>query len=100
MSCHRDPASSRYMHREGEGPILRTVSRTPEYRIVIPGKAESFRSPNAAQYKRKVAALARRIFHRPCRQEVQFLVDYFHAERRRMDMDNIVKAVMDWVNGI
>jgi hypothetical protein len=31
---------------------------------------------------------------------VQFLVDYFHAERRRMDMDNIVKAVLHALNGI
>jgi Holliday junction resolvase RusA-like endonuclease len=77
------------------------ISHIPEYRVVVPGKAVSFRSPNAGAYKRRVAMLARRVFARPCSQEhVQFLIDYFHADRRRMDVDNIAKAVMDALNAI
>jgi Holliday junction resolvase RusA-like endonuclease len=74
---------------------------TPEYRIVVPGRAVSFRSPSASAYKRTVAALAKRVFKQPLKgQLVEFLIDYFHADKRRMDMDNVAKTVLDALNTI
>lgn len=71
-----------------------------EYRLVIPGRAVSFRSPLAIVYKRKV----RRIFHQsleidPIEVGVECRLDYFHLHRRRFDMDNIAKCVLDALNG-
>jgi len=80
---------------------VRRISRIPEYQIVVPGRAVSFRSPSAPAYKRIVAALAKRVFKQPLRGElVEFRIDYFHADRRRMDVDNVAKTILDALNKI
>lgn len=80
---------------------MRYLSRAVEYRVVIPGKAVSFRSPLAGMYKRVVAKVAKRVFRRPLTDElIEFRIDYFHTERRRMDMDNVAKTVLDALNKI
>ena len=40
---------------------MRQLSKSPEYRIVIPGKAVSFRSPKAKDYKNLIRDAAQRI---------------------------------------
>lgn len=77
------------------------LHRSPEYRIVIPGKAVSFRSSKSGQYKAKIQEIAKHIFAKPMIGDlVEVRLDYFHVKRRRMDMDNIAKCVLDALNGI
>jgi len=77
------------------------INTTKEYRFVIPGKAESFRSQKARAYKERVKGIARRIFKsKPTQKQVDVIIDYFHMTPRRMDMDNVSKCVMDALNGI
>jgi Holliday junction resolvase RusA-like endonuclease len=72
-----------------------------EHRFVVPGRAVSFRSARAAWYKKHVRAIALAVFPKtPPRQEVEVFLDYFHALRRRVDVDNITKCVLDALNGI
>ena len=76
-------------------------SRGIEYRIVVPGRAVSFRSPNASTYKDRVRCLGLVVFRRPLDGDrLVFLIDYFHRHRRRFDMDNVAKAVMDALTGV
>ncbi len=80
---------------------MRQLHRSPEYRIVILGKAVSFRSSKSADYKAKIQEVAKRIFDKPIIGDfVEVRLDYFHMKRRRMDMDNIAKCVLDALNGI
>src|SRR3712207_4836416 len=80
---------------------MRQLHKSPEYRIVIPGKAVSFRSPKSGDYKNLIRDAAQRIFARPIVGDiVEVRLDYFHLSRRRMDMDNIAKCVLDALNGI
>jgi Holliday junction resolvase RusA-like endonuclease len=80
---------------------MRQLHKSPEYRIVIPGKAISFRSPKSGDYKRLVRDAAECIFTKPIVGDiVEVRLDYFHLSRRRMDMDNIAKCVLDALNGI
>jgi Holliday junction resolvase RusA-like endonuclease len=73
----------------------------PEYRIVVPGRAISFRSPLAKAYKRTVRKIARRAFSHPAsNQKVHIFVDYFHTKRRRVDVDNVAKCIMDALSGV
>jgi Holliday junction resolvase RusA-like endonuclease len=77
------------------------VDKILEYRLVIPGKPESFRSRKASRYKKRVRQIARSIFKRPLdRGEINVILDYFHTSQRRFDMDNISKCVLDALNGI
>ncbi len=77
------------------------VTHAVERRFVVPGRAVSFRSPSADAYKRQVRAIARRIFPgRPTSRPIDVFVDYFHATRRRVDMDNVAKCILDSLNGI
>lgn len=77
------------------------VLHNREYRFVVPGKAESFRTPGASQYKDKVAEIASKIFSQPLiDQKVEVRINYFHFQERRMDMDNVAKCIMDALNGI
>jgi Holliday junction resolvase RusA-like endonuclease len=77
------------------------IHSSPEYRIVIPGKAESFRSPKSGDYKTVIREAAKCTFAEPIIGDtVEVRLDYFHLNRRRMDMDNIAKCVLDALNGI
>ena len=81
--------------------IMRIHHRSPEYRIVVPGKAISFRSPKAKKYKNIIHDTAKRIILNPIIGDtVEVRLDYFHMNKRRMDMDNIAKCVLDALNGI
>jgi Holliday junction resolvase RusA-like endonuclease len=72
-----------------------------EYRLIIPGKAVSFRTGNAKDYKRKVEAEDRKIFKQPIiDKRVEMRIDYFHRQKRRMDMDNVAKCIMDALNTV
>src|SRR6266446_9106923 len=77
------------------------IIRATEYRFVIPGPAISFRSPKSGSYKRLVRRIAKGVF--PSRvsslPQVVFL-DYFHRSRRRVDVDNVAKCVLDALNGL
>lgn len=80
---------------------MRHVYSAPEYRIVIPGRAKSFRSKDAAAYKQEIhrvakAALPERLSGRA----IEVRLDYFHTGRRRPDMDNITKCVLDGLTGV
>lgn len=80
---------------------MRQSHKSSEYRIVIPGKAVSFRSPKSGGYKAMIQEVAKRIFVKPIIGDtVEVRLDYFHLSRRRMDMDNIAKCVLDALNGI
>jgi Holliday junction resolvase RusA-like endonuclease len=80
---------------------MRQLHKFSEYRIVLLGKAVSFRSPKAGVYKSLIQDAANRIFVKPIVGDiVEVRLDYFHLSRRRMDMDNIAKCVLDALNGI
>lgn len=73
----------------------------PEYRVVVPGRAISFRSPRANAYKKLIRSIAQRIFPQPLsNQIIDIRIDYFHTSRRRVDMDNVAKCVLDALNGV
>lgn len=79
--------------------MIRIVHKL-EYRFVVPGKPESFRSPTANAYKQKVRKIASRVFNRPRAEGLDVRLDYFHASGRKMDMDNISKCILDALNGL
>ena len=77
------------------------VIRRLEYRVVIPGRPESFRSKKALAYKQAVRRFARQVLATPLPwEELDVRIDYFHAGRRRFDMDNIAKCILDALNGV
>lgn len=75
-------------------------SRAREWRLVIPGRAYSLRSPAAAEYKAQIARIAREVFPEPLKCPVNVSLDYFHRGNRRMDMDNVSKCVLDALNEV
>jgi Holliday junction resolvase RusA-like endonuclease len=80
---------------------MRIHHGSPEYRIVIPGKAISFRSPQAKKYKEIINNISKRIIPNPIiGNTVEIRLDYFHINKRLMDMDNIAKCVLDALTGI
>lgn len=80
--------------------MTRMIFKAIEYRLVIPGKAVSFRSPERKKYQRIVRHIAKSVFRHPGKETYQIRIDYFHLQRRKMDMDNIAKCIMDALNGI
>jgi Holliday junction resolvase RusA-like endonuclease len=77
------------------------VRSTVEYRIVIPGRAFSFRSPHAKAYKAKIRRFAKSTVRRPLPgRNIEVLVDYFRTSKTHPDMDNISKCVLDALNGV
>ena len=76
------------------------IVKAAEYRFVVPGKAVSFRSHRAEEYKRKVRESARGLFKGPRKGSLDVRLDYFHTTGRRMDMDNISKCVLDSLTGL
>ena len=79
---------------------MRYYINTPEYRIIVPGKPESFRTRRSGEYKRKVQHAARQLFSHPLKGPVRVIIDYFHVRKRRMDMDNVSKCILDALNGL
>jgi Holliday junction resolvase RusA-like endonuclease len=79
---------------------MRRCLSTPEFRLVVPGKPESFRAERAEHYKRRVQEVAVSLFASPLTGRLDVLIDYFHLRRRRMDMDNIAKCILDALTGI
>jgi len=77
-----------------------SLVRAFEVRFVLPGPAVSFRSPKAAVYKKAVAAEVRPLFSARREGAVELRIDYFHSSRRRVDVDNIAKCIMDALNGV
>ena len=71
-----------------------------EYRFVIPGRAVSFRSPVAMDYRKRVRRCARPLFRKPLDLALEIRLDYFHCHARRVDMDNVSKCVLDGLNGL
>lgn len=72
-----------------------------EYRFVVAGPGVSFRSPSAKAYKRKVRVAARgAVPTKLIAVPVELTLDYFHRNRRRFDMDNLAKCVLDALNGV
>lgn len=72
-----------------------------EWRFVVPGKGVSFRSPKAGLYKAEVVRVAQLVLPPvPYDRPVELRLDYFHATRRRFDMDNLTKCVMDALTGV
>ena len=78
---------------------MRRCLNNPEFRLVVPGKPESFRSTRAQRYKRRVQEVAESLFASPLTGRLDVLIDYFHLRRRRMDMDNISKCILDALTG-
>ena len=80
---------------------MRTHVRHTEYRLLIPGSAVSFRSPNAKEYKDTIGKIAASVFDEgPTESLVEVRIDYFHGSQRRCDMDNVAKCLLDALNGI
>src|SRR2546422_8378369 len=79
---------------------MNRLSRNPEYRFVVPGRAVSFHSPKAKVYKLQVQEAAKPVIGKPLSGLVEIQVDYFHGSPRKMDMDSIAKCVMDALNGL
>ncbi len=80
---------------------MRQLHKSSEYRIIVPGRAVSFRSPKSKTYKAIVRDVAKQIFTKPIAGDiVEVRLDYFHLSTRRMDMDNIAKCVLDALNGV
>ena len=71
-----------------------------EYYVVVPGKAYSFRSPHAKDYKKLVKKMAKNVFDHPLSDNVEVRIDCFHTKPIRSDMDNIAKCILDALNGI
>ncbi len=72
-----------------------------EYRFVVGGPAVSFRSPDAGAYKRRVRQAGSGCLpNDPIAVPVELRLDYFHRSRRRFDMDNVAKCVLDALNGV
>src|SRR6266571_8120956 len=77
------------------------ITHVLERRFVVPGRAVSFRSPDSPAYKSQVRTLARPVFPKvPTRDSVEVFLDHFHVERRRVDMDNVAKCVLDALSGV
>lgn len=75
--------------------------RCREYRLVLPGKAESFRTAAAADYKERTKKMARQVLKRPLSEKrIEIRIDYFHGGHRRMDVDNIAKCIIDGLTGV
>ena len=70
-----------------------------EFRLVIPGKPESFRAAHANRYKLRVRRAAEGLFASPLTGRIDVLIDYVHVRPRRMDMDNISKCILDALTG-
>jgi len=72
-----------------------------EYLVIVPGKARSFGSHYAKEYRDKVRWAARKviteIFHT---NDVDLKIDYFYRGNRNVDMDNVTKNVMDALTDI
>ena len=80
---------------------MRHIRSDPEYRVVVPGRAVSFRSPRARAYKKLIGDIARGVFSQPLSDStINIHIDYFHTRRRRMDMDNVAKCVLDALTGV
>lgn len=80
---------------------MRYIHAIPEYRVVVPGRAVSFRSAQAKRYKAWVAEMAEAVFRQPLADDtVEVRVDYFHSGRRRPDMDNVAKCLLDALSGV
>jgi Holliday junction resolvase RusA-like endonuclease len=72
-----------------------------EYRLVLPGKAESFRTIAAGDYKARIKATAAQVIKHPLSDKrIEIRIDYFHDGHRRMDMDNIAKCIIDGLTGV
>lgn len=79
---------------------MRYFSNRLEIRFVVPGKAVSFRSPNAAKYRAVVRRCARPWIDKAFEGRVEIHLDYFHTAKRKVDVDNVCKCVMDALNGL
>jgi Holliday junction resolvase RusA-like endonuclease len=81
--------------------MVTRIYTVPEYRLVVPGPAVSFRSQKAKGYKSLIRKMARPLFSHPLRDStVEVRLDYFYRARRRVDMDNVAKCVLDALNRI
>ena len=69
--------------------------------VIVPGKARSFRSHYAKEYRHRVREAARKVitemFHTD---DIDLKIDYFCRGSRNVDMDNITKNVMDALTNI
>jgi Holliday junction resolvase RusA-like endonuclease len=80
---------------------LRLMSQQQEYRLLMPGRPVSFRSRHAGAYKQSIRGIAERVLPKdPPKGMVSVHIDYFHATKRRFDMDNVAKTIMDALSGI
>lgn len=80
---------------------MRYVDHRLEYRLVIPGNAKSFRSKDAQAYKQEIRITAKKnVSQQFLGREIEVRLDYFYTGRRRPDMDNITKCVLDALSGV
>lgn len=72
-----------------------------EYLVIVPGRARSFRSHYAKEYRDRVREAAQKVitemFHT---NDIDLKIDYFYRGNRNVDMDNITKNVMDALTNI
>ncbi|MCI0441428.1 MAG: RusA family crossover junction endodeoxyribonuclease [Chloroflexi bacterium] len=68
--------------------------------IIIPGRAFSGRSDSAALYKRRIYDAAGPLFSGPLTLHgIALRVDHFYATGHMIDLDNLLKCVLDGLTG-
>lgn len=72
----------------------------PEEPIIIPGRAMSSRAHGARRYKRRIHDAAKPLFPAPLTSNnIRVQVDYFYTTRRIVDLDNLLKCILDGLKG-
>jgi Holliday junction resolvase RusA-like endonuclease len=80
---------------------MNRVIHNREYRFAVPGIAASFRTKSSKKYKLRIKKEAKKLFKRPLlNMNIEIRIDYFHIGKRKFDMDNVAKSVLDALNKI
>lgn len=70
-----------------------------EVSIIVPGRAVSSQARTAGRYKQRIHELARPLFPEPLTERnIRVQVDYFYTTGHIVDLDNLLKCVLDGLN--
>jgi Holliday junction resolvase RusA-like endonuclease len=68
--------------------------------IIVPGRAVSSHARAARGYKRRIYDTAKPLFPSPLKERgIRLRVDYFYASGHIVDLDNLLKCVLDGLKG-
>lgn len=72
----------------------------PEYIVIVPGVARSKHARSASRYEQAVNRAARESFAQPLRaRNLSVGVRHFYTSGHRVDLDNLLKSVLDGLKG-